>query len=121
LGGLWAFKWAWHIAEKYLRCLISSGICMPNLNSLALIVSEISAFIRTDRQTGIARSTRLVIPINNIYTLWGRKRNLFTTSSLLISIPKVLLKGCYVKLNLPSAFLVFTCSIIHPSSVYRSS
>jgi len=55
---------------------------MPNLNSPALIVSEISAFIRTDgqtyRQTDIARSTRLVILIKNIYTLWGRKRFLLT-------------------------------------------
>jgi len=29
---------------------------------------------RTDRQTDMARSTRLVILIMNIYTLWGRKR-----------------------------------------------
>jgi len=39
---------------------------MPNLNSLALIVSEISAFIRTDGQTDMARSTRLVILVKNI-------------------------------------------------------
>jgi len=32
---------------------------MPSPNSLALIVPEISAFIRTDRQTDMARSTRL--------------------------------------------------------------
>jgi len=38
------------------------------------IVSEISAFIRTDRQTDMAKSTRLVILIKNIYILWGRKR-----------------------------------------------
>jgi len=50
LGGLWA-----------LECVRSSGICTPNLNSLALIVSEISAFIRTDIQTDMARSTPLVI------------------------------------------------------------
>jgi len=82
LGGLWAYEWAWHIAETNLRCVRSSGICTPNLNSLAPIVSEISAFIRTDRQTDrrtegqtdMARSTRLVILIKNIYTLWGRKR-----------------------------------------------
>jgi len=53
-----------------------SGICTPNLNSLALIVSEISAFIRTDGQKNMARSTRLVILIKNIYTLCGRKRYL---------------------------------------------
>jgi len=35
---------------------------------VALIVSEISAFIRTDGQTDIARSSRLVILIKNIYT-----------------------------------------------------
>jgi len=62
-GGLWALKWAWHIAETNLRCVRSSGICMQNLNSLALKVSEISAFIRADRQTDMARSTRLVILI----------------------------------------------------------
>jgi len=41
LGGLWALEWAWHIAETNLRCVRSSGICMPNLNSLALIVGAI--------------------------------------------------------------------------------
>jgi len=41
LGGLWAIEWTWHIAETNLHCARSSGICMPNLNSLALIVSEI--------------------------------------------------------------------------------
>jgi len=29
---------------------------------------------RTDGQTDMARSTRLVILIKNIYTVWGRKR-----------------------------------------------
>jgi len=47
---------------------------MPNPSIVACIVSEISAFIRTDGQTGIASSTRLVILVKNIYTLWGRKR-----------------------------------------------
>jgi len=70
LGGLWALEWARHSVETNLRCVRSSGICTPNLNSLALIVSEISAF----RQTDMVRSTRLVILIKNIYTLWGRKR-----------------------------------------------
>jgi len=52
---VWALKWAWHSAETNLRCVRSSGICMPSPNSLAFIVSEISAFIRTDRQTDIRR------------------------------------------------------------------
>jgi len=43
-GGLWALECAWHSAETNLRCT-------PNLNCLDLIVSEISAFIRTDGQT----------------------------------------------------------------------
>jgi len=34
---------------------------MPNPSIVALIVSEISVFIRTDGQTDMARSTRLVI------------------------------------------------------------
>jgi len=72
LGGLWALEWAWHAAETKLGCARSSGIFMPNPKSLALTVSEI--FVRTDGQTDMARSTRLVILIKNIYTLWGRKR-----------------------------------------------
>jgi len=64
----------WHIAETNGLCAGSSAICMPNPSIVALIVSEISAVIRTDGQTDMARSTRLVILINNIYTLWGRKR-----------------------------------------------
>jgi len=60
----------WHPAETNLRCAGCPRNCMLNPNSLALIVSEISAFIRTDGQTDMARSTRLVILIKNIYTLW---------------------------------------------------
>jgi len=54
-----------------LRRVRSSGIFMPSLNSLALIVSEIQ---RSSGQTDMAISTRLVILIKNIYTLRGRKR-----------------------------------------------
>jgi len=50
LGDLWALEWAWHAGESNLRCVRSSGICMLYPNNLALIVSEISAFIRTDKQ-----------------------------------------------------------------------
>jgi len=74
LDGLWALEWAWHSAETNLRCAGISGICMPNPSIVACIVSEISAFIRTDGQMDMARSTRLVILSKNIYTLWGRKR-----------------------------------------------
>jgi len=49
-------EWAWHPAETNLRCVRTSGICMPSLNGLALIVSE-KAFIRTDGQMDMARST----------------------------------------------------------------
>jgi len=41
LGGLWALERAWHAAETNLR--------------LVLIVSEISAFIRTNRRTWLDR------------------------------------------------------------------
>jgi len=47
---------------------------MHNPSIGALIVSEISAFIRTDGKTDMARSTRLVILIRNKYTLCGRIR-----------------------------------------------
>jgi len=39
---------SWHAAETNLRYTGISGICMPNPNSVALIVSEFSALIRTD-------------------------------------------------------------------------
>jgi len=48
LGGLWRLEWAWHSAEMNLRCAGIPGICMPNSSIVALIVYEISAFIRTD-------------------------------------------------------------------------
>jgi len=48
LGGLSALEWAWHIAETDLRCAGISGICMPYPSIVVFIVSEISAFIRTD-------------------------------------------------------------------------
>jgi len=38
---------------------------------LALILSEISAFIRTDIQTDMARSTRLVILVKNVICFMG--------------------------------------------------
>jgi len=69
LGGLWALKWAWHIAETNLRCVRSSGICTPN--SLALrSFRDLSVYPdgQTDGQTDMARSTRLVILIKSIYT-----------------------------------------------------
>jgi len=48
LGGLWALEWAWYPAETNVRCAEILGICMPNPSIVALKVSEISAFIRTD-------------------------------------------------------------------------
>jgi len=49
LCGLWALDEAWHSAETNLRCAGISGICMPNPSIVVcIIVSEISAFIRTD-------------------------------------------------------------------------
>jgi len=78
LAGLWALEWACcrrrsfgrlvgvRVGVTNLRCVRNSGICTPNLYSLALIISEISALIRTDGRTDMARSTRLVI--RNIYT-----------------------------------------------------
>jgi len=49
LGGFWALEWAWHSTETNLRCAGILGILIPNPSIVALIVSEISAFIRTDR------------------------------------------------------------------------
>jgi len=48
-SGLWALEWAWHLVETILRCARSSRIYMPN-PKLQAIISEIPAFIRTDRQ-----------------------------------------------------------------------
>jgi len=78
---------------------------MPNPKSLALIVSEISAFIRTD-----------VILIKNIYTLWGRKRDLLpvVTGESLILACKYVLESLFSTYNLifnkakESLYRVFT-------------
>jgi len=55
-------------------------------NSLALIVSEILAFIRTDGQADMARSIQIVILIQNLYTLWGRKRFLLPVTYFLTNL-----------------------------------
>jgi len=36
--------------------------------------TERQVCVETDGQTGMARSTRLVMLIKNIYTVWGQKR-----------------------------------------------
>jgi len=38
--------------------------------------------VETDGQTDMARSTRLVMLIKNIYTLWGRKRLLHCVANV---------------------------------------
>jgi len=55
----------------------------------ALIVSEIIAFIRTDGQTYMARSTRLVILVKNTCTLWGRKRFLLPVTYISTNLVKL--------------------------------
>jgi len=53
--------------------------CMPNSSIAAFIVSEITAFIRTNGQTDMARSNLLVIVIKNIYVYFiGSKTLSFT-------------------------------------------
>jgi len=68
-GGLWALEWALHPDETNLRCAGISRVCMPNSSIPAFVAPEISAFIRTERQTDMARLTLLLILIKNIYTL----------------------------------------------------
>jgi len=101
---LWALEWAWHPAETNLSCAGNPRICTLNPNILALIVSEISAVIRTDGQTDMARSTRLVILFKKMYTLWGRKR--------------FLLHETYFSTNLVYHFkLTFFCTNIHSGPI----
>jgi len=45
---LWALEWAWHPAETNLRFAGSSRICKQSPKFLPILISEISAFIRTD-------------------------------------------------------------------------
>jgi len=61
------------VAPCYLTKLALHRKPIPSPNILDLIVSKISAFIRTARQTDMTRSTRLVILIKNVYTLWRQK------------------------------------------------
>jgi len=82
-GALWPLEWAWHHADINLCCARILRILMLNLKILAFIVSEITAFIQTDRQMEKARLTRIVILIKYIYTIWGRKRcHLFVTYNI---------------------------------------
>jgi len=37
IDGLWALEWAWHAAETNLRCVRSSGICMPNSMEMRIL------------------------------------------------------------------------------------
>jgi len=73
MGGLWALEWEWHIAETNLRCVRSSGICTPNLNSLLWFPRSRRSSGRTDRRTWLDRLSSDP-DILNTYTLWGRKR-----------------------------------------------
>jgi len=43
--------------------------------------TERLVFVETDGQTDMARSTRLVMLIKNIYTLWGRKRLIYCVAN----------------------------------------
>jgi len=53
----WAYGrlWAWHPAEANLP-IRTSRIDVPSPNFLAFKVSQISAFIRTDRRTWLVRT-----------------------------------------------------------------
>jgi len=73
--------------ESTYQTARSSGICTPRSQRSS---AEISAFIRTDGQTDMATdgptdmaiSTRLVIPIKNAITLYGRKRFLLPVGNV---------------------------------------
>jgi len=74
---LLALEWAWHAAKTNLRCVRCSGIYMPSPNSLSSYTFQdlsVHPDGQTNGQTDMARSTRLVILIKNIYTLWDWKR-----------------------------------------------
>jgi len=71
---------------------------MPNPSIAARKVSETSAFIRTDRQTDMARSKRLVILIKNMYTLWGQKRSRI----YILYGTETFLSACYILSDEPS-------------------
>jgi len=70
LDGFWTLEWASHADETNLRCAGISGIRMPNPSIVDFIVSEITAFIRTDGGADMAKSTRLNMLIKNTRT-WG--------------------------------------------------
>jgi len=78
---------------------------MPNSNSLIFMVSEISAFIRRDRQTDMARSTglwnrkRLLLPVthfptNLVYSFILRVRgiNIYSCDSYMTQLSDVFKK-----------------------------
>jgi len=63
LGALWALERVWHTDETNLRCTGNFRICMPNPSTAAFISQ------RPYGQMDMAKSTRLVILIKNIYFL----------------------------------------------------
>jgi len=87
MGGLWALEWAWHLAlRKKLR--------NPHANSqYPSSYSFRDLIVHTDRQTGgqtdMSRSTRLVILIKNIYTLWGRNASFWLLHTFLRILNRV--------------------------------
>jgi len=71
LDGLWALQWSWHSAETNWRRK-PSNLHAKSQHSSAYSFRDLRVRTdrRTDGQTGMARSTCLVILIKNIYTLW---------------------------------------------------
>jgi len=109
---MWALEWVWHSAESNVRCAWIH-ICMPNSNIVAFKVSEVTEFIRIEGYTDMARSTRLVILIKNISTLWDSETyfpmNLVYLVTLRVARIKV---GAYVSMsNLWPDVVVSSCCL----------
>jgi len=79
---------------------------------VALIVSEISAYIRTDRQTGMARSTRLGIYQEYIYFMGSET---LLPEYICFMGSETLPSACYIiSETLPSACTYFPTDLVYP-------
>jgi len=104
------------VGKTNFRCARSSRIYIPNPNFLSYSFRDPSVHMdgqtdeqterRTDGQTHMATSTRLVILIKNIYSLWGRKRFLLPVTTQLVILIKNIYKK-YTRKNSQNLFALY--------------
>jgi len=117
------------IMKKYLKVFQKCGSgSFGRFNGVTVGVAIFCLFVRTDGQMDLARSTRLLILINNIYTLYCWKpfllpvtyflRNLVYPFTLRVTVePKI--RGPFFEMRVSVVFLLFNMVLIYIYSKLR--